>query len=131
MMVGTLGLSPKARVGLLTEAQVRDIERALQDMSSLKIPQWALNRVKDPETGETKQVVGTDLDIMTKNDIQREADVQSWRREARARPQGEGAAHQDHGQGRQDRRGQKDNTPGGSGCQDGGREQEGIETSHG
>lgn len=78
-VVSSLGLDPKARLGTLSESQLKEIEKALTDGSSLKVPQWAYNRRKDPETGETKQLVGTDLEIATKDDIEREKTVQSWR----------------------------------------------------
>jgi small subunit ribosomal protein S13 len=73
------GLDPKVRLGTLGESQIREVERVLQDSSALKVPQWALNRKRDPESGETKQLVGTDLDIANKNDVERERNIQSWR----------------------------------------------------
>lgn len=78
-VVSSLGVDPKARLGTLSDEQLRAIEKALTDGSSLKVPQWAYNRRKDPETGETKQLVGTDLEVATKDDIEREKTVQSWR----------------------------------------------------
>jgi small subunit ribosomal protein S13 len=78
-IVGSLGLDPKQRLGTLSDSQLKELERVLIDGSSLKVPQWALNRRRDPETGETKQLVGTDLDFALKSDIDREKTVQSWR----------------------------------------------------
>ena len=78
-IVSSLGLDPKARLGTLSESQLRDLEKALIDGSSLKVPQWALNRRRDPETGETKQLIGSDLDFALKTDLDREKNVQSWR----------------------------------------------------
>jgi small subunit ribosomal protein S13 len=78
-IVSSLGLDPKARLGTLSDVQLKEIEKALTDGSSLKVPQWAFNRRRDPETGETKQLIGTDLEIATKNDIERDKVVQSWR----------------------------------------------------
>lgn len=78
-VVNSLGLDPKMRLGTLSESQLREIEKALLDGSSLKVPQWAFNRRRDPETGETRLLVGTDLDIAIKNDMEREKTVQSWR----------------------------------------------------
>jgi small subunit ribosomal protein S13 len=78
-IVSSLGLDPKARLGTLSDAQLRDLEKILVDGSSLKVPQWALNRRRDPETGETKQLVGSDLDFALKTDLDREKTVQSWR----------------------------------------------------
>jgi small subunit ribosomal protein S13 len=78
-LVTEVGIDPKVRFGMLSEAQVKDIERVLQDTSSLKVPQWAFNRKRDPESGETKQLVGSDLDLVVKNDVERERNIQSWR----------------------------------------------------
>lgn len=78
-VVSSLGLDPKLRLGTLSDAQLKELERALVDGSSLKVPQWAFNRRRDPETGETKQLVGSDLDFALKTDVDREKTVQSWR----------------------------------------------------
>ena len=74
-----LGLDPRARVGALSEAQIHDIEKALQDSASIGLPQWFYNRRRDPESGETKQLLGADLDLALKNDIDREKNQKSWR----------------------------------------------------
>ena len=78
-VVSSLGLDPKLRLGTLSESQLREVEKALLDGSSLKVPQWAFNRRRDPETGETKQLIASDLDFANKNDVEREKSVQSWR----------------------------------------------------
>src|SRR5207249_7868712 len=57
----------------------KDIERILMDTSSLNVPQWAFNRKRDPESGETKQLIGSDLDLVMKGDVERERNIQSWR----------------------------------------------------
>jgi small subunit ribosomal protein S13 len=79
MIISRLGLDPRLRLGFLTESQIREIERSLQDTPSINIPQWAFNRKKDPETGETKQLLSSDLDFAIKNDIDREKNIQSWK----------------------------------------------------
>jgi len=78
-IVSSLGLDPKMRLGTLSDSQLKELEKALTDGSSLKVPQWAFNRRRDPETGETKQLVGSDLDFAIKTDMDREKTVQSWR----------------------------------------------------
>ena len=72
-------IDPKMRFGQLSESQVREIERVLTDTSALNVPQWAFNRKRDPESGETKQLIGSDLDLAVKADVDRERNVQSWR----------------------------------------------------
>lgn len=78
-VVAGAGIDPKARFGQLTDAQVKEIERLLTDTSAMNVPQWAFNRKRDPETGETKQLIGSDLDLANKEDIERERNIQSWR----------------------------------------------------
>lgn len=78
-VVAKLEMDPRIRLGTLSEDQVKEIEKALQGTASAGLPQWYYNRRKDPETGETKQLLGSDLDFAIKNDIDRERNVQSWR----------------------------------------------------
>jgi small subunit ribosomal protein S13 len=78
-VVSRLGLDPSARIGTLTEEQVHEIERTVQGASSSTIPQWFYNRRKDPEAGDTKQLLGSDLDFALKNDIDAERNMQSWK----------------------------------------------------
>lgn len=74
-----LDLDPRIRLGTLTEEQVKDIEEAVQSSSKSALPKWYYNRRNDPETGEAKQLLGSDLDFVQKNDIEDERNIQSWR----------------------------------------------------
>lgn len=74
-----LNLDPTSRVGTLTEEQVKEIEVAILDATKFSLPSWFYNRRKDPETGEVKQLIGSDLDFIQRNDIQDEKDIQSWK----------------------------------------------------
>lgn len=78
-LVTKLGLDPWVRLGSLTEDQINEIERALINATTIDLPNWFYNRRKDPETGETKQLLGADLELAIKNDIEREKSIQSWR----------------------------------------------------
>jgi small subunit ribosomal protein S13 len=79
MVVNSMNLDPKLRLGTLSESQLRELEKALLDGSSLRVPQWSYNRRRDPDTGETKQLLGSDLDFANKSDVDREKGVQSWK----------------------------------------------------
>src|SRR5207245_4225628 len=83
--VSKLGLDPRARVGFLSDAQIQQVEKALQDPASLGLPQWFYNRKRDPETGESKQLLGSDFDLALKGDIER-ASNQGARRGSRDAP---------------------------------------------
>ncbi len=78
-VVSIAKIDPKLRFGQLSESQVKDIERILMDTSSLNVPQWAFNRIRDPESGESRQLIGSDLDLALKSDVDRERNIQSWK----------------------------------------------------
>jgi small subunit ribosomal protein S13 len=74
-----LGLDPRARLGTLSEEQVKEIEETIQSNSKTALPKWYYNRRNDPETGEAKQLLGSDLDFVQKSDIEDEKNIQSWK----------------------------------------------------
>jgi len=74
-----LSLDPRARLGTLSEEQVKQIEEAITSTSKTALPRWYYNRRNDPETGEAKQLLGSDLDFVQRNDIEDEKNIQSWK----------------------------------------------------
>jgi len=74
-----LSLDPRARLGTLSEEQVKQVEEAIANTSRAALPRWYYNRRNDPETGEAKQLLGSDLDFVQKNDIDEEKNIQSWK----------------------------------------------------
>ena len=74
-----LSLDPRARLGTLSEEQVKQIEDAITSTSRSALPAWYYNRRNDPETGEARQLLGSDLDFIQKNDIEEEKNIQSWK----------------------------------------------------
>jgi small subunit ribosomal protein S13 len=78
-IIKKIGVDPNVRLGTLSEEQIKSIEKSLQDASLSSLPRWYYNRRNDPESGETKQLLGSDLDFAVKNDIDREKNVQSWK----------------------------------------------------
>lgn len=73
-----LGLDPRTRLGTLSDDQVKVIEKAL-NTGSVALPSWYYNRRRDPDSGETRQLLGSDLDLALKSDLDREKNIQSWR----------------------------------------------------
>ena len=63
----------------ITEEERERIEEAIYDPISAGIPEWMLNRQKDPETGESKLLTGSDLLLQHKTDIDRMIRKRSWR----------------------------------------------------
>ena len=74
-----LSLDPRARLGTLSEEQVKQIEDAIASTSTSALPKWYYNRRNDPETGEARQLLGPDLEFIQKNDIEEERNIQSWK----------------------------------------------------
>ena len=78
-IINALRLDPKARLGFLSDAEINEIEKGLSDPTRLGIPSWKLNRRKSADTGLNYHLVGVDLDLAVKNDIEREKMIGSWR----------------------------------------------------
>jgi len=74
-----LSLDPRVRLGTLSEEQVKQIEEVITSTSKSALPGWYYNRRNDPETGEARQLLGSDLDFIHKNDIDEEKNIQSWK----------------------------------------------------
>jgi small subunit ribosomal protein S13 len=73
------GIDPKTRMGFLSNADVEKIEDIITDPSKYGIPEWLLNRRKDMDTGKDIHLLGTDLIVQTKNDIDGMKKIRSWK----------------------------------------------------
>ncbi len=66
-------------VGTITEDERERIEEAIYDPIAAGVPEWMLNRQRDPETGENKLLIGSELLLQHKTDINRMIRKKSWR----------------------------------------------------
>ncbi len=66
-------------IGSLDEAGIEKIEELLKDPKKAKMPLYLLNRQRDRETGENLHVVGTDLIVKTRQDIENDIKIQTYR----------------------------------------------------
>jgi len=73
------GISPEARMGFLSSAEVEKIGDIITNPVKYGIPIWLLNRRKDVETGENIHLLGSDLILQTKNDIDQMKKIRSWK----------------------------------------------------
>ncbi len=73
------GISPGARMGFLSISEVEKIEDVLKNPVKYGIPLWLLNRRKDRETGNNIHLLSSDLVLQTKNDIDEQKKMRSWR----------------------------------------------------
>ncbi len=75
----SLGIDPELRLGQLSEQQIGQIEDCVKNPAKYGIPSWMLNRRNDIATGKDLHLVGPDLDLAIREDIQREMRIRSWR----------------------------------------------------
>lgn len=73
------GVDAENRLGFLSDAEVKRIEDVIQDPSKHQVPHWLLNRSKDRETGKDLHLVGSDLVLQTKTDIDQMRKLKSWK----------------------------------------------------
>jgi len=78
-IVNILDLDRTMRIGYLTDAMVKKIEDVIANPLKYGIPPWALNRQKDVKTGEYKLLIGSDLVLTVREDVDRLKRIKCWR----------------------------------------------------
>jgi small subunit ribosomal protein S13 len=73
------GFSPKAKLGSLSETDLRKLEDIIHNPGKFGIPEFFLNRRREPETGETHHLIGPDLTVRERFDIQKYVDLKTYR----------------------------------------------------
>ena len=84
-MIKKLGLDPFERLGNLPESDVRKLEEILNNPGSYGIPNWMLNRRKDPQTGRDLHLLASDLTLAQREDIDIMRETRSWKGERHSR----------------------------------------------
>jgi len=66
------GIDPNQRLGYLPDRDIKKLEEILKEKpETYEIPSYLVNRQKDIKTGEDTHVIGSDLMLVTKSDIDR------------------------------------------------------------
>ncbi|MFB0514654.1 MAG: 30S ribosomal protein S13 [Candidatus Bathyarchaeia archaeon] len=78
-IVNKAGLNPNARLGFLSDKEVEEIEDILKNPTKHDVPGWLVNRQKDRETGESLHLIGSDIDLQVKSEIDRMKRIKSWK----------------------------------------------------
>ncbi|VVC03613.1 30S ribosomal protein S13 [Candidatus Burarchaeum australiense] len=66
-------------IGLLNDEQMKKVEEILSHPERYGVPHYLLNRQKDPETGEDRHVISTDVQFSMRQDIERDKGMNTWR----------------------------------------------------
>ena len=67
-----------AVIGNLKDEQIAAINKAIEELTET-LPTWMLNRRKDPESGDDRHMIGTEITIMLREDLNRLKKIRSWR----------------------------------------------------
>lgn len=78
MIADILGVPRMEKIGNLSDEQVDRLAAILEDLPSY-LPPWALNRRKDFWTGEEMQLIGSELDMRRREDINRMKMIRCYR----------------------------------------------------
>ncbi len=78
-VVKAADLRPEMRIGNLTESDVQKIEDVIGDPMKYGIPPRLVNRRKTLASGRDLHLIGADLTLATKTDIDFMKDIRSWR----------------------------------------------------
>lgn len=72
-------INPENRLGFLSDAEFKRITDVIENPSKYNVPGWLLNRSKDSKTGKDLHIVGSDLVLQTKTDIDQMKKIKSWK----------------------------------------------------
>ena len=75
----SLGIDENQRIGFLPDDVIKKIEEAIYDPVKAGVPAWLVNRKRDPKTGEDLHLIGADLSLQHKQDIEAMIKMKSWR----------------------------------------------------
>lgn len=79
VIVGKANINPKTRVGFLSDAEIERVAEIVKDVGGNDFPSWLLNRTKDGQTGKNLHLIGSDLVLQVKTDIDEMKDIRSWK----------------------------------------------------
>lgn len=74
-----LNIHKSTNIGSLSEKQISEIEAIIKSPDSYGIPKFMLNKRKDFETGKDLHYVGNDLTFNTRQDVNREVNIRTWK----------------------------------------------------
>lgn len=66
-------------LGSLSDHDIESIETLLKDPKKTRIPLYMFNRRSERDTGQDQHLVGTDLIVKVRQDIDNDIRIQSWR----------------------------------------------------
>jgi small subunit ribosomal protein S13 len=78
-IIKVANISPDMRIGAVAEKDLTRLEEIIMNPVKNGIPAYMVNRKKDLRTGEDKHVIGNQLDITVRRDIDRMKRIRSYK----------------------------------------------------
>lgn len=72
------GVNAYQKIGNLSDADVLKIQESVEQLAD-NVPTWMLNRRKDIDTGEDQHLIGSDVDIKLRDDLNRLKKIRTFR----------------------------------------------------
>ena len=72
-------IAKSQKTGYLNDSQVQKIDDVMKEPSKFGIPSWMMNRQKDPEDGQNKHLIGSNLTFIQDNDVKMMKKIKSYR----------------------------------------------------
>jgi len=72
-------LNPNQKLGTLDPKTIEKLEEVIKEPISFGVPSFLVNRRRDIETGKDMHLIGVDLDMVKRFDIQRYVDLKTYR----------------------------------------------------
>jgi small subunit ribosomal protein S13 len=72
-------VDPLTRVGYISDEELERIKQVLSNPLENGIPAWLLNRQKDYTSGNDVHLLGSDLFLANKSDIDRQKKLRTWK----------------------------------------------------
>ncbi len=69
------GVSPEQKLGLLDAAELKKLEETVRS----EFPPWIVNRRKDPESGRNRHLIGTEIMLQLREDINAMRKMRSYK----------------------------------------------------
>lgn len=73
------GIDPKKKIGYLSDGEIKKLDKAVSSLDKLNVPKWLLNRRKDLATGKDFHVIGSELAMALREDLNRLRKIRSYR----------------------------------------------------
>ncbi len=74
-----VGIDGQKRAGQLSDTEVKQIDEAVRNPQKYGAPGWMLNRRNDPDTGETRHLITSELAFAKDTDIKMMKKIRNYR----------------------------------------------------